>query len=148
MGCVEEAPSACHFALVSYIPGRLAAFLDHLRFELKPGCTIRSHVTILPPRPIDLNIKESIRQIAAEGAEATPFMVELGSVAIFERSNVIYLTIRHGERELHALHENLNSGQLEYDGPFPYQPHITVAQELTQQQAEELANTARARWQA
>ena len=146
MGCEAEAPGACHFALVSYIPGRLAAFLDNLRFVLKPGCTIRSHVTILPPRPIDLNIDESVRQIAAEGSEAHPFMVELGSVAIFEKSNVIYLTIRQGERELHALHENLNSGQLEYDGPFPYHPHITLAQDLTREQALALAEVAREQW--
>jgi 2'-5' RNA ligase len=146
MGCEGETPGACHFALVSYIPGRLAAFLDRLRDELKPGCVLRSHVTILPPRPIDLNIDESIRQIKAEGEDNPPFTVVLGSVAIFPKSNVVYLTIRRGERELHALHENLNSGQLEYDGPFPYHPHITLAQDLTRQEAEALAKVARERW--
>jgi 2'-5' RNA ligase len=148
MGCEEETPGACHFALVSYIPGRLAAFLDRLRFELKPGCVLRSHVTVLPPRPIDLNIDESIRQIKAEASDIQPFTVELGPVAIFEKSNVIYLKLKRGERELHALHENLNSGQLEYDGPFPYHPHITVAQDLTRQEAQALAEIARERWAA
>lgn len=148
MGCEGESPGACHFALVSYIPGRLAAFLDNLRSELKPGCVLRSHVTILPPRPVDLNIDESIRQIKVEGEDSPPFMVELGEVAIFAKSNVVYLTLRRGEHELHALHENLNSGQLEYDGPFPYHPHITLAQDLTPQQAEALAKIARGRWQS
>jgi 2'-5' RNA ligase len=148
MGCEGEAPGACHFALVSYIPGRLAAFLDRLRFELKPGCVLRSHVTVLPPRPIDLNIDESIRQIKAEGEDIPPFTVELGPVAIFDKSNVVYLTLRRGERELHAMHENLNAGQLEYDGPFPYHPHITLAQDLTREQAEALAGIARERWAA
>jgi 2'-5' RNA ligase len=146
MGCEGETPGARHFALVSYIPGRLAAFLDRLRNELKPGCVLRSHVTILPPRPIDLNIDESIRQIKAEGGDNHPFRVALGSVEIFPKSNVVYLTIRKGERELHALHENLNSGQLEYDGPFPYHPHITLAQDLTREEAEGLAKIARERW--
>jgi len=72
--------------------------------------------------------------------------VALGSVEIFPKSNVVYLAIRSGERELHALHENLNSGQLEYDGPFPYHPHITLAQDLTSEQAEALAKIARERW--
>jgi len=148
MGCEEEAPCACHFALVSYIRGRLAVFLDRLRCELKPGCVLRSHVTILPPRPIDLNIDESIRQIAAECEDIQPFTVELGPVAIFEKSNVVYLSLRRGERELHALHENLNSGQLEYDGPFPYHPHITLAQDLTREEALALAGIARERWAA
>ena len=147
MGCEEEAPCACHFALVSYIRGRLAVFLDRLRCELKPGCVLRSHVTILPPRPIDLNIDESIRQIAAECEDIQPFTVELGPVAIFEKSNVVYLSLRRGERELHALHENLNSGQLEYDGPFPYHPHITVAQEFDPEKAEDFQRIARERWQ-
>jgi 2'-5' RNA ligase len=146
MGCEGETPCACHFALVSYIHGRLAAFLDRLRYELKPGCRLRSHVTILPPRPVDLNVDESIRQIKAEGEECTPFKVALGNVAIFPKSNVIYLTIKNGVNELHALHENLNSGQLEYDGPFPYHPHITLAQDLTHEEAEALAKIARARW--
>ncbi len=146
MGCEGETPGACHFALVSYIPGRLAAFLDGLRYELKPGCVLRSHVTILPPRPIDLNINESIRQIPAEGEDSHHFTVALGSVAVFPKSNVVFLTSGKGERELHALHENLNAGRLEYDGPFPYHPHITLAQDLTHEEAEALAKIASERW--
>ncbi len=143
MGCES---GVRHFALVCYIPGRLARFLESLRRELKPGCNLRSHVTILPPRPIDLNIEESLRRITAEGQDSSPFPVELGSVAIFEKSNVVYLALRRGERELHALHENLNSGQLEYDGPFPYHPHITLAQDLTKEEVANLAGIARQRW--
>ena len=146
MSCEGDTSGTCHFALVSYIPGRLAVFLDRLRYELKPGCVLRSHVTILPPRPVDLNIDESIRQIKAEGEDSHPFTVALGSVEIFPKSNVIYLSIRRGEHELHALNENLNSGQLEYDGPFPYHPHITLAQDLTRDEAEALAKIARKRW--
>src|SRR3954449_9213128 len=69
MGCEGETSGACHFALVSYIPGRLAEFLDRLRCELSPGCRLRAHVTILPPRPVDLNTHETVRQIATEGLE-------------------------------------------------------------------------------
>jgi 2'-5' RNA ligase len=146
MGCNGETAGACHFALVSYIPGRLAQFLDRLRFELKPGCTLKAHITVLTPRPIDLKIDESVRQITAEALESPPFSVELDQVAIFDKSNVVYLALKRGERELHALHENLNSGRLEYDGPFPYHPHITLAQDLTTEQALALADLARKRW--
>jgi 2'-5' RNA ligase len=146
MGCSGETSGACHFALVSYIPGRLATFLDQLRFEMKPGCTLRAHVTILPPRPIDLNIAESVNQITDEAHISPPFTVELGQVCIFDKSNVVYLSLHRGERELHALHENLNSGQMEYDGPFPYHPHITLAQDLTLDESLALAELARKRW--
>ena len=148
MGCEGETAGACHFALVSYIPGRLAEFLDRLRFELRPGCTLKAHVTVLPPRPINLDIDKSVRQITEESHDNPPFTVGLGEVAIFDKSNVIYLTISRGVRELHALHENLNAGQLEYDGPFPYHPHITLAQDLTREQALAFVELARERWAA
>ena len=84
MGCEGETPRACHFALVSYIPG-------------PPGdgfwivCGSNSSLAVYSgptspccrPRPIDLNIDESIRQIKAEATICTPFTVELGSVADF-----------------------------------------------------------------
>jgi 2'-5' RNA ligase len=146
MGCGGGSSGVNHFALVSYIPGRLAAFLDDLRAELKPGCMLRAHVTVLPPRPLQLNVKESIRALAAESRDCQPFRVELGDVSIFEKSNVVYLSLSRGEHELHALHENLNSGQLEYDGPFPYHPHITLAQDLTYDEALACAHVARCRW--
>lgn len=146
MGCEGEISGASHFALVSYIPGRLAVFLDRLRAELKPGCKLRAHVTVLPPRPIDLDIQNSIRQIAVESHERVPFTVGLGPVEVFEKSNVVYLSLIRGVHELHALHENLNEGQLEYDGPFPYHPHITLAQDLTAEQVHACAEIARKRW--
>ncbi len=146
MGCGEGSPGASHFALVSYIPGRLAAFLDSLRAELKPGCNLRAHVTVLPPRPLQLDVAGCIRDLAAESLENQPFRVELGEVEIFPKSNVVYLSLSRGLRELHALHENLNSGQLEYDGPFPYHPHITLAQDLTYDEAVACAHVARCRW--
>ena len=146
MGCGGGCSGVKHFALVSYIPGRLAAFLDSLRAELKPGCMLRAHVTVLPPRPLQLDVNESIRSLAAESRDCQPFGVELGDIAIFDKSNVVYLSLSRGEHELHALHENLNSGQLEYDGPFPYHPHITLAQDLTYDEALACAHVARCRW--
>jgi 2'-5' RNA ligase len=146
MGCGGGVSGVNHFALVSYIPGRLAVFLDNLRAELKPGCVLRAHVTVLPPRPLHLDVAGTIRSLAAESRESQPFHVELGEVSIFEKSNVVYLSLSGGEQKLHALHENLNSGQLEYDGPFPYHPHITLAQDLTYDEALACAQIARMRW--
>ncbi len=146
MGCEGETTSACHFALVSYIPGRLAEFLDQLRFELKPGCVLRSHVTVLPPRPIPLDIKSSVGQISSQAHETVPFTVELGAVEIFEKSNVVYLALRRGAPELEKLHTSLNCAQLQYKPLYCYHPHITLAQDLTPEQALVAAETARRRW--
>lgn len=146
MGCEGETASTCFFALVSYIPGRLAEFLDQLRFELKPGCVLRSHVTVLPPRPIQLNIESSVDQIATESRVTAPFRVELGPVAVFEKSSVVYLALSQGTDQLQSLHSNLNAGQLRFDPVYPYHPHITLAQDLTPEQALALAEVARERW--
>ncbi len=134
------------FALVSYLPDPLAGFLDRLRLDLTPDCSPRAHVTILPPRPLTAEIKESVERLEEECRLFPPFEIRLGSIEIFPKSNVIYISLARGEHELHALHENLNAGQLEYDGPFPYHPHITIAQDITAEQVDALTQIARDRW--
>lgn len=134
------------FALVSYLPDPLAGFLDRLRLDLTPDCSPRAHVTILPPRPLTAEIGETVARLSHECRLFTPFEIRLGTIEIFPRSNVIYVSLARGEHQLHALHENLNAGQLEYDGPFPYHPHITIAQDITAEQVASLAQIARDRW--
>jgi 2'-5' RNA ligase len=138
------------FALVSYIPDPLGAFLDRLRLDLTPQCRPHAHVTILPPRPVscECDLKQVTEALAHEGQLAHPFEVTLGDIEIFPVTNVIYLSLASGESQVRALFETLNCGQLEYEGPFPFHPHITVAQDLTGEQAAELAQVARERWKA
>jgi 2'-5' RNA ligase len=141
------------FALVAYLEGPLADFLDALRLELMPECKPRAHVTILPPRPVakDADLKKTIAELSEESRATPPAELRLGKVSVFAETNVIYISIARGERELHALHENLNAGQLEYDGPYPYHPHITIYQNVTQSEPDrehiaKLAQLARERW--
>ena len=47
------------FSLVSYIPGPLGEFITNLRQDLVSGCVAQSHVTVLPPRPIEVPIEEA-----------------------------------------------------------------------------------------
>jgi len=137
------------FALVSYLPDPLARFLDRLRLELTPDCNPRAHVTILPPRPLNGEIKVTIQELSEETRLFPPFEIVLGDIRVFPVSNVIYVSLLKGENELHALHENLNAGQLEYDGPFPYHPHITIAQDICPpDRVDELAARAREKWAA
>jgi len=136
------------FALVSYIPDPLAGFLDRLRLDLTPNCKPRAHVTVLPPRPVapGSDLSRLTQHLDHEGRLAFPFEVVLGDIDTFPATNVIFLSLARGERELHALHENLNSGQLEYDGPFPYHPHITLAQDFDASLVAEFARIARDQW--
>jgi len=136
------------FALVSYLPDPLAQFLDQLRLDLTPRCNPRAHVTVLPPRPLTAEICEAVECLAEEARSSPPFRIDLGEICIFPVSNVIYVSLASGEREIHALYENLNCGQLEYDGPFPFHPHITIAQDFDAAKVAELADVARRRWAA
>ncbi len=135
-----------NFALVSYIPDPLGRFLDELRLELTPGCTPRAHVTLLPPRPLHSELKDAIRLIAEESRNLTPFQVALGDVCIFENSNVVYLAIAKGMKELCGFYDLLNRDALEYKENFPYKPHITLAQNVSAEEAARLAQLARERW--
>lgn len=139
-----------NIALVSYIDGPLAVFLDSLRLQLTPASSPRAHVTILPPRQltapasgeIDL-IEEQIREVCSD---YPPFQAELGEVRIFPGSNVIYLDLLRGGEHFSALHQQLNVGMLKFDSGYRYHPHVTLAQGLTVADALALLPSARGSW--
>jgi 2'-5' RNA ligase len=135
-----------HFALVSYIPDPLARFLDDLRTDLTPGCNPRAHVTVLPPRPLQNNVNDTIREIVRQSRDVAPFRVEADDIQVFAESLVVYLGISKGIPELCAFYHRLNRGALAYQENFPYHPHITIAQNIPPDRAVGFAEVARERW--
>src|SRR4051812_16671112 len=135
-----------NFALVSYIPDPLRTFLDNLRRELAPGCKPHAHVTILPPRPISAPPEAALESVRSKISEFSPFEVEAGEIVVFAVSDVVYLSVGKGWKELIAMHQVFNVGPVKYQEPFPYHPHVTLAQDLTHEQAVDLADVARRRW--
>lgn len=134
------------FALVSYIPEPLAGFLDRLRLELTPGCNPHAHVTVLPPRPLAGDLKETIHCLASHCRDVMEFHVRLGDIEVFPVSNVIYLNLRFGSEELQSIYRKLNAGSLCCPERYPYHPHITLAQHLGADVVGEAAEVARRRW--
>jgi 2'-5' RNA ligase len=135
------------FALICYIPEPLAGFLDSLRCELVPSCKAKSHVTVLPPRPLAAGLPETAwDNLNRYLDDFTPFCVELNSIEVFDRTNVIYLSIGSGYRELERMHSALNHGLVQYQEPYEYHPHVTLAQELRPEQVEPARALARHRW--
>jgi len=135
-----------YFALVSYIPGRLASFLDDLRLRLTPGCNPHAHVTVLPPRPFTGDLNKAVEALSGEVVSFPPFEVTLDGIDIFPVSNVIYASLSGGEAEIRDLHARFNTGTLEHKCNFPFHPHVTLAQDFDPQFKAELLEEARRLW--
>ena len=134
------------FALVSYLPDPPAAFLNRVRVDLVPGCHAKSHVTVLPPRSLRCSFEDAWRDIKRELEDLEPFRIELGEVEVFRQTDVIYLTLRQGRRELDQMHTALNRGCLGFQEQFEYHPHVTLAQDLPLGSLPEALEAARQRW--
>jgi 2'-5' RNA ligase len=145
-GCRSVKDTLGQFALVSYIPDPLAAFLDSLRIELTPWAKPRAHVTILPPRPHDEDLGDTIERLQVTSKPFHSFHVEVGKIEIFAASHVVYLGFAHGADKLCTLYRALNCGSLQYAENFPYHPHVTIAQNIEAESAPDLAALAVDRW--
>jgi 2'-5' RNA ligase len=134
------------FALVIYIPGPLGQFLDDLRRKLVPGCNPHAHVSLLPPRPLAVDWPVASEKVRTVLNGSNPFEVELTEIEMFPVTNVIYVQVGRGAGELRQVHQAMNAGPLEFQEPFSYHPHITLAQELPLQNVEATNELAHRLW--
>jgi 2'-5' RNA ligase len=133
------------FAVVNYVRGPLADFLDRLRAELVTGCDIHAHVTILPPRPVP-DPAAAIELITSRVPEFHAFVIEGTNIRVFPETNVIYTDIGMGRSELIAMHSALNIDGLHFNEPYVYHPHLTLAQGLEPGTVAQLLELANRRW--
>jgi len=147
-GRMRPAPEDCLniFALVIYIPDPLGRFLDDLRRELVPDSNPHAHVSVLPPRPLEVSW-----QVASDEARNlmdgwSPFEVELTSIQVFPVTQVVYIEVGAGALELRRMHAAMNRTSLAFREPFPYHPHITVAQEIPHAGVPDAHEIAQRRW--
>jgi 2'-5' RNA ligase len=135
------------FALVIYIPAPLGQFLDDLRRELVPHYNPHAHVSVLPPRRLQVDWQQASEQARSLTEGWAPFDVELTTIGVFERTDVIYIEIGAGQSELYDLHEAMNRSALAFNEPYKYHPHITLAQEIPPERVVEVKELARRRWE-
>lgn len=135
------------FSLVSYIPGALGEFVTELRQQLVSGCIAQSHVTVLPPRPLSVSQHVAEDTLRRWLEPFPPFEIEIGDISVFEETSVIFAEIGAGRNELMELHSTLNQGPLHFDEPYPYHPHITLAQGFAPDRLPHLYAIAQRQWQ-
>jgi len=145
-GLEGERSGVDSFALVSYLSDPLAAFLDRLRRELVPKCRAKAHITVLPPRTLQGTCEEAWQELRRDLRDFEPFRVELGAVKVFPVSRVIHVSVTAGHRELERMHGALNIGRVAFEEPFPYHPHITLAQELAPEDQAAAFELCKSRW--
>ena len=134
------------FALVIYVPDPLGRFLDDLRRDLAPHSNPRAHVSVLPPRRLPAEWEPAAEQARALMERSAPFELELTTVEVFPATDVVYIEIGRGAAELKRLHAAMNCAALAFPEPFPYHPHVTLAQEIAPERVAEVAARARQSW--
>lgn len=135
------------YALVIYLPPPLGDFLDDLRREMVPGCNPHAHISVLPPRTLPVSGEAAMEEARRMVAGFAPFDIELGDIEIFPITEVIYISVKGGTRQLREMHRALNQGVWSFAEPFPYHPHLTLAQEIDSGQVAPLRELAARRWQ-
>ena len=134
------------FALVSYIPAPLGEFLDELRRELVPHDDPRAHVSLLPPRPLAGDWHQAWDEVCQTLRRRPAFDVELIGVRTFPETDVIYLDVGAGARELCGIHAAMNADSLAFVEPFAYHPHVTLAQDVSHGDVADALELAERRW--
>lgn len=116
------------FAVVSYIPERLGDFITRLREELVDGCVARSHVSILPPRPLNVSPDQAQMELRNRSSVFEAFEIDIPRLRIFEATSVIFADVGRGSDCFFEMHDALNTGPFAWREPYAYHPHITLAQ--------------------
>jgi 2'-5' RNA ligase len=141
---------AALYAVVAYIRQPAGEFVEQLARDLRPPHPeLPAHITILPPRELrgtEAAARERITQICRT---VEPFEVALGDVETFcPTTPTIFIRVAHAAYRLRELHDRLNVGELFYDEPWPYMPHLTIAKMDGDRESLEAVEIARQRWAA
>jgi 2'-5' RNA ligase len=96
------------------------------------AASIPTHITLLPPTPVDDaglgEIEEHLRVVAES---ARPYTVRLRGTATFRPvSPVVFVALADGIGACEEVERRVRSGPLARELDFPYHPHVTVAHDL------------------
>lgn len=136
------------YALVGYVKGPAGEFVENLRRELHPDLPqFDAHLTILPPRLLQVSESAAIQAIESVCGEAEPFEVHLGGVETFiPVTPTVYIRVDGQAGRMSDLHSRLNSEALPYNEEWPYIPHMTIAKMSSEELAQDAFHVSRNRW--
>lgn len=132
-GGVMGAPACTGVGIVIGVPEPMATELRRARasFGDPMAAIIPAHITLVTATETDdwKTMAAHVREVAKGHAA---FDVTLRGTASFRPvSPVVYVQLAQGYEECTALHQEMQSGPLARDLPFPYHPHVTVAHDVS-----------------
>lgn len=97
------------------------------------GELVFPHVTLLPPTPVPAARLDDVEKHLGEAAGAhEPFVMHLAGTGTFRpTSQVVYIQVATGVSDCELLEHEIRSGPLARELEFPYHPHVTVAQDIS-----------------
>lgn len=136
------------YALVAYVRNSVGHFVEELRRELQPQLPhMAAHVTILPPRELDVSEAAALEFLEEACSQVTPFDAELGEVETFlPVTPTVFIQVKRAAYRLRELHDQLSTRTLVCKEEWPYMPHLTIVKMEQEQQAREAYEIARKRW--
>jgi 2'-5' RNA ligase len=140
--------NSVQYALVAYVRSGLGQFIEGLRRELHPPqAHIPTHITVLPPRPLNGSEEEAIAMLRDQSAKAMPFTVELGEVESFlPMTPTVFIRVSRAGYKMRELHDLMNRAPLKFHESLPYMPHVTVAKLDDNRRAAEVLQISEERW--
>jgi 2'-5' RNA ligase len=136
------------YAVVAYLNGALAGFVESLRSRLAPEQTlVRPHLTLLSPRALEIPREKLISAFKRICYNAQPVAISLDEVQAFVPvTSTVYLQIHQGSDRICDLHQRLNQYGFRAEEAWPYVPHVTLATLADHAVALQVLQEARMLW--
>jgi hypothetical protein len=145
-----DAPSPIHYALVAYLRGSVAEFVESLRAELHPARPhLKAHVTILPPRISLASEPDAVAHLRMLAPRFTAFDIAFDNVETFApASPTVFIRVTKSAHRFRDMHVAFNTGALQCEEPWTYIPHLTIVKMDGIPEAAHALEMARKRWAA
>ena len=143
-----SASAPVQYALVAYLRGELAEFVEALRREVHPKhAHLPAHITILPPRPLLASEGSALEWLVQRCRTVLPFELVMGDIESFVPTTpTIFIRVAHAAYKIRELHDLLNAGPLAFNECLLFMPHLTIAKLETVEEARRVYAIACDRW--
>jgi len=146
--CAMHCDRPILYAVVAYLKGELAEWVENLRCELHPKhAHLPAHITMLPPRPLHGTEGDAVEWLVERCGTVEPFDVVMGDVENFiPTTPTVFIRVAHAAYKIRELHDQMNGGPLDCAEELPFMPHLTIAKMETNERARQVYEIARDRW--